>query len=378
MSTQTSLIEQFASEFFANPTRRRIAEQGARCLRSHLIEYRQFLLAKGSGKRHVRDSVRRSRVLSRLCRARFASDVTPAGVTLALARLRSQRPRRKTIGPATANHYLQSFKSFFRWMVIDARAEFSPTDSVRPFNVQTDVRRRRRSLSRDEVLRLIDAANRGETVDGLSGTERAMMYTVACTTGLRCGEIVSLTAASFVLDGADPHVIVEAAYSKHRRRDVIPLRADVATLLRAYVGPLLARGRVFRRPRCEHMARALRVDLAAAGIAYCVDGQYADFHALRHTFVSSLFDAGCTPKEAQTLARHQDARLTLGRYAHVSTQAQRAAVERLPSLMSPLDERTQQHGNASHSTDPLSAAGGDVAARRLAKLGATGNRTPIC
>ena len=42
-----------------------------------------------------------------------------------------------------------------------------------------------------------------------------------------------------------------------------------------------------------------------------------DFHALRHTYCSWLAASGISPKELMTLARHTDARLTLGRYSHV-------------------------------------------------------------
>jgi hypothetical protein len=77
----------------------------------------------------------------------------------------------------------------------------------------------------------------------------------------------------------------------------------------------------------------LREDLAAAGVPYCVEGpngkEYADFHALRHTFCSALAAAGTGPKELQTLARHSDVRLTLGTYTHTGTAALAKAVGRL-------------------------------------------------
>jgi integrase len=172
-------------------------------------------------------------------------------------------------------------------------------------------------------------AKQGETIAGIPAGERSMMYALALTTGLRAGELQSLTRASFMVSGDKPHVIVEAAYSKHRRRDEVPLRSDVAGYVRAYLAETGRDVKLFRRP-ASNGTRALRVDLEAAGIEYCVDGKFADFHSQRHTFVSNLFDSGATPKEAQTLARHQDPRLTLGRYAHVAA-AQRAAIERLPA-----------------------------------------------
>ena len=58
---------------------------------------------------------------------------------------------------------------------------------------------------------------------------------MAGNTGLRAGELASLTIGSFDLDADPPTITVEAAYSKRRRRDVLPLRSDLAVLLRPYL-----------------------------------------------------------------------------------------------------------------------------------------------
>ncbi len=56
------------------------------------------------------------------------------------------------------------------------------------------------------------------------GPERALLYRVAAETGLRAGELRSLTARSFALAGDAPTVTVAAAYSKNRREAVLPLK----------------------------------------------------------------------------------------------------------------------------------------------------------
>ncbi len=61
------------------------------------------------------------------------------------------------------------------------------------------------------------------------------------------------------------------------------------------------------------------------------DGLYADFHSLRHRFITGLAKAGVKPKMAQTLARHSDIRLTLGVYTHVEMPDRSAAIESLPA-----------------------------------------------
>jgi integrase len=54
-------------------------------------------------------------------------------------------------------------------------------------------------------------------------------------TGLRRGELGSLIASSFRLDAKPPTVTVEAAYSKHRRKDVQVLHPSVATQVKEWL-----------------------------------------------------------------------------------------------------------------------------------------------
>src|SRR5262245_53839716 len=62
-----------------------------------------------------------------------------------------------------------------------------------------------------------------------------MLYAVAGYTGLRASELASLKPESFDLDAAPSTVTVQAAYSKHRRQDVLPLHPSLAALLRPWL-----------------------------------------------------------------------------------------------------------------------------------------------
>jgi integrase/recombinase XerD len=79
----------------------------------------------------------------------------------------------------------------------------------------------------------------------------------------------------------------------------------------------------------SHVMRMMRIDLKRAGIEYVVAGRFADFHALRHTFISSLARSGVHPSKAKELARHSTTMLTMDVYAHVETEALRSAVDTL-------------------------------------------------
>jgi hypothetical protein len=72
----------------------------------------------------------------------------------------------------------------------------------------------------------------------------------------------------------------------------------------------------------------LRNDLKAAGIApdaYC-------FHSLRHSYVTAIIQCGGSIKDSMELARHHDAGLTFGRYAHIRLADLSQVVNRLPAL----------------------------------------------
>ena len=64
-------------------------------------------------------------------------------------------------------------------------------------------------------------------------------------------------------------------------------------------------------------------------------GRHADFHALRHTFITGLVMGGVNPKVAQTLARHSVITLTMDRYTHLFAGNAAAALDVLPDLCSP-------------------------------------------
>src|SRR5262249_61189011 len=81
-------------------------------------------------------------------------------------------------------------------------------------------------------------------------------------------------------------------------------------------------GRLLAPVACGHFFRFSSA--ATSARAAC-----ADFHALRHIYVSALAAAGVVGKELQELARHSDPRLTLGIYTHARAEALGASVARL-------------------------------------------------
>jgi integrase len=247
------------------------------------------------------------------------------------------------VGVETTNQYLTHLKSFCRWMVKDRRMGENPVAHLEPGNALADRRHDRRELDAGELRRLLVAArDSARRFRGLSGRDRFHLYAAACGTGFRASGLASLTPESFELDAEPPTVTLAARRNKSRKLKVQPLPPDVAGLLRGYLRErpagepvwdgTWARGRV--------AADMLRIDLEAAGIPYAVEGPdgplYADFHSLRHSYLTLGGRAGIDLRTLQELAGHSTPALT-ARYSHRRLYDLAAAVEKLPPLL-PEDE----------------------------------------
>jgi len=248
--------------------------------------------------------------------------------------LAKQREGKKGIGPQTFNYYLGAIKSFCQWMIREGRVTESPIAHLQPLNARKDCRRQRRAFSIDELQRLLTTtAQKASARFGMTGSERSLLYRLAVETGLRASELRSLTRSSFDLDAECPTVTVAAAYSKHRREDVQPFRRETADVLGIYLRTKTPTTKAFNMPGSNHLIDGFRADLKDAGIAYQDDaGRYADFHALRHTFITNLTRGGVHPKTAQTLARHSTITLTMDRYSHTFRGDEAEALSVLPTL----------------------------------------------
>ena len=99
----------------------------------------------------------------------------------------------------------------------------------------------------------------------------------------------------------------------------------------------------------------MMADSERAGVAYRNDDVHqADFHALRHTYLSRLGRSGASPKAMQRLVRHTTVQLTLGRYTHANLFDLKAAVDLLPPLSSPSTNEREAVKLQAAGTDHMS------------------------
>jgi Phage integrase family len=172
----------------------------------------------------------------------------------------------------------------------------------------------------------------------LTGEARYHLYLLAAGTGFRANALANLSPADFDLESDSPTVTLSARYNKSGKTKVQPIPYDVVDALRGYLSGKPANARIWAGTWSSGCtgAEMLRRDLEACGIAYAVDGpdgpEYADFHALRHTYLTLLGRHGVDLRTAQELAGHSTPELT-ARYTHRRLHDLTGAVNKLPTLV---------------------------------------------
>ena len=307
----------------------------------------------------------------------------------------------KGMSAGTRNQYRGAWVGFCNWCMKTRppRLLANPFSKVPKADEKADPRRTRRALTEAELTRLLDVARRRPLLDRMTvhrgtrqgevygqlrpevqrrlerlGQERALIYKTLVLTGLRKGELASITVGQVVLDADTPHLVLNAADEKNREGSTIPLRADLADDLRRWLADRAmalqeaARATPAVRFDSKHqkrqkrnqsdstrreghfcqalttlptlpsdtplftvpagLVRILDRDLVAAGIARRVKGadgkvrinkrdergRTVDVHALRHTFGTLLSKGGVSPRTAQAAMRHSSIDLTMNVY----------------------------------------------------------------
>ena len=339
------------------------------CEANHLDGFRGHLEAKAGTAKHVSQTVNRIREVFENCHFAVLDDLDGGRLAGWL-----KDCRKAGLSPSTSNARLAAMKTFGNWLLKDRRVLENPFAHVSRVNAKVDVRVVRRALCHEALARLIAAAEVGGPFRDLSGADRAILYLLAGFTGLRAAELSSLTERSLNFRTEPPTVTLQAAYSKHRREDVLPLHPELASALRLWL-----QGRrssevdrniirladrtseakqepgepLFPETWPEKAAKMIRRDLKAARATWIAEAESdaeqadredsefllfeteegrADFHALRHMFITNLAGSGVHPKLAMELARHSTITLTMDRYTHVGLLDMNAALESIPGI----------------------------------------------
>ncbi len=373
---------QWRREGLVDPKADGFADAEGRKLAEHIEDYRRDLVARGASEKHVRLTVQRVKTV--LAKPEHISGIKAAAVTEAVKALRDEG-----FSESSCGHYLRAAKLFSRWLVREGRAREDALTVLRVKVIQkSDRKRQRRALSGDEFARLVNTAQGGGIIEGMTGVDRAMLYRLAGGTGFRASELASLTPACFDLAADEPAIVVRAACSKRRRDDRQPIGADLATALVPWLKGKADSTPVFRLPRLNKLAAVVRADLRTAKARWIKEtrnakqrrkrqtdsflaeldasGALVDLHTFRVSYISWLVESGATVKTCQELARHSTPVLTIGTYARMSLHDQGKALAGLPGA---LPTSPEQQAMKATGTDDASIISTELHTQRAQKTG---------
>jgi integrase len=355
------------------PTEARVANHVSSPISGHVEAYLNSLEASGMTAKHIRETRRILTSVLQGCAFQTLADLDREAVEIWLVQRRSLKASART-----RNVDLTALIAFVNWCIANHRLSANPFKGIPKANEAADPRRRRRAMTEDELARLLDVARhrplieastirrgkrkgkcdaevRPEVRDRLEvlGRERALLYKTLVLTGLRKGELASLTVAQLKLDGSLPHVELDAADEKNREGNDVVIRPDLAMDLRHWLDDKLALLQADARRRREPvpgrlpsdlpvfyvptgLVRIFDRDLKAAGIAKRDErDRTLDVHALRTTFGTLLSKGGVPLRTAQAAMRHSDPSLTANVYTDPKLLDVHGALDALPRL--PLD-----------------------------------------
>ena len=382
------------------PQQARTADHACVPFSEHLVAYLDHLKAKTvRGKRvsekhryNVKLQIER---LMKECGYSRLADITRESMEKWM-----NRSEAEGMGARTRNTHRAAIVACCNWCVETGRLTANPLDGLCKADVTSDRRRVRRALTESELRRLLKAARLrpvaeyGRETEPLPpdqqwgrstwrykeltfemldaayergcqtlerkpkflrkkqrlGRERALIYKTMVLTGLRKGEMTSITAGQLHLDDRLPHIELLAKDAKAGRGARIPLRSDLGHELRGWLAEKLEllqnqacaerKATPIRLPHDKplfHMPRdMIKIfdrDIGAAGIPKEDSrGRTVDLHALRHTFGTHLSKNGVAPRTAQAAMRHSSLDLTMNVYTDPELLDVAGAVEALPRL----------------------------------------------
>ena len=253
-----------------------------------LEQYRTKMVAGGSVSKHINSTHR--------CIVQVFSDVNINSLTdirrETIERWVANEVQKQERTPCTINYYLATVKAFVQYLEDIELLSKNPLKSIRKLNPEIGQRKKRRAMTADEVKRLLDIAASDNPTRAWKAGERMLIYRLLIGTGLRSMELSLLTPNQ--IDFEHCLLRVEAAKTKNKKADVLPLRADLVQSLKEWVAlhNIQPQEYIFHYHR-DSIRVSFYHDLKAAGIERIgTDGRSLDVHALRKTFGTMLAKAG--------------------------------------------------------------------------------------
>lgn len=294
--------------------------------------YLEHLEASGTTQKHRKEAKRCLRVITAECDFQYLKDICQPPVKEFI-----NKKKASGLSDRTVNVYVDRLRYFCNWAVKNSLLVSDPFSDFVRLDEQTNRVREARSLTPDEVDKLLDAAYkrplqqrknagyrriRTDTIKKLIllGEERRLSYALMLYTGLRVNETRQLIWAD--VDTKERFVKVRPTTTKNSKAATLPLHGYVIDLLKDWKEKhpqAKQNDRILKIPASNSsFLKVLNRDLDYAGIQKTDEvGRVVHLHALRHSFASLLARQGVHPHVLQHLARHSRVETTMNLYTHV-------------------------------------------------------------
>ena len=241
-------------------------------------------------------------------------ELTVSRINLAVCELRCspRKPRRdpecyRFLSENSRNHHRQTAKSFSKWLADEGRTATYQLRALKKPKVKIQPNRRD-ALHPDEVATLVAVTHQStRIIEAYDGPTRAWLYQLAACTGLRRGELATLTTDSF--DWAEKAIRLPSDDTKNSEGAKCRIPRKLLPGLRKWLGQRV--GLVFPHLNIRRVCRLIDLDLEAAGIPVRTSEGKRSFHSLRNGFITAMWAMGLPGTVVMRLARHSDIRLTV-------------------------------------------------------------------
>jgi len=241
---------------------------------------------------------------------------------------RNRKQASEELWADTLNKYLSGWRVLFTWLKQLKRVSENPFVDVEKIKTYGEKKSPHRSYTKEELERIIYALP-----DKYKPGAWLSIY--SC---LRHNEIRHLKWSDFNLNEENPSLTTRARASKNRKRAVLPLRRDMAAIMRQIrPSDFLADDLAF--PHFPRFCRLKKYWIQAGIPERDEFGGRSTFHSLRKSMSNLLADANVPERTADDLTRHSRG-MTYGTYVDPNYLPKRNAVECLPAIG--LDLQTQK------------------------------------
>ncbi|MFF2291006.1 tyrosine-type recombinase/integrase [Peribacillus butanolivorans] len=233
--------------------------------------------------------------------------------------------KKKGLSPRTANDYLKTLRTFFRFLVEEKRIDGNPFESVNNVKfTESEIT----ILTVEELKALLDAPDKRS----YTGFRDYVLMTLLVDTMTRINEALSLRTSD--VDFSDNTITVRATIAKNRKARIIPIQKQTAKLLKELIKETedFDNENIFLANYGEALTpNHFRNQLGRHYIKKTGIKKRVHPHLFRHTAATMFLESGGDMRHLQLLLGHSDFRMVM-RYTHLSNQALKEQHEKYSAL----------------------------------------------